>query len=218
MKNSIQEIKEKYDSLTIKLDEVTEKEKQISERGEQLAFDYKICDEAFEDAKNHFDKIEKTIEKRKKNFVEKNYLKRLNKINGGIIAASLLGTGVLNLFGIPAQYFFAAAGSILLSCVYSIADMIIFHDKCEEKYLEQFEGLESTERIRNTSDVAYVNQLRKEEELKNIQGKIIDNTKELNETKTQKREIENQIIDTKLNGFDHIFGEKIIEGPTLKLK
>ena len=55
---------------------------------------------------------------------------------------------------------------------------------------------------------SYVIKLQREKELRDTQGRIIDNTKKLNQAVAKRKSIEAEIIDVKLNAFDEIIDEK----------
>ena len=60
-------------------------------------------------------------------------------------------------------------------------------------------------------------ELQREKELRDTQGRIIDNTKKLNQAVAKRKSIEAEIIDVKLNAFDEIIDEKTA-AQTLTLK
>ena len=102
----------------------------------------------------------------------------------------------------------------------SIIDMQLFWDKTKERGYVEFEELESTKNTRDVSDKAYVEKLKAEKELREVQWKLIEHTKVLNEIKRRKNKIENKIRDIKINTFDKIMNcdSQELDGQRLVLK
>ena len=125
----------------------------------------------------------------------------------GIIIGMLAGT-------ITNPLFLPIIGTF---CIGSLVDLKASWKNMKKLGENKFENLESTQRTRDVSDRAYVIKLQREKELRDTQGRIIDNTKKLNQAVAKRKSIEAEIIDVKLNAFDEMFDEKTT-AQTLTLK
>lgn len=220
MKEVLKDIKTDYDELNVELDKVKEEEKEAEEVREKLSLDHKACDEVFNSACDHFRKIENRIEKRKEKFAAKKCSRRVSIVGFGTAAISLAIAFINIKFGLITQPFYAFAGAALLGCMACVIDMELFWDKTKEKAFNAFEELESTKNTRDVSDKAYIEKLNAEKELREVQGKIIEHTKVLNDIKRRRNDIENKIRDIKINTFDKIMNNdsQELDGQRLVLK
>ena len=125
----------------------------------------------------------------------------------GIIIGMLAGT-------ITNPLFLPIIGTF---CIGSLVDLKASWKNMKKLGESKFENLASTQRTRDVSDRAYVIKLQREKELRDTQGRIIDNTKKLNQAVAKRKSIEAEIIDVKLNAFDEIIDEKTA-AQTLTLK
>ena len=220
MKKVLKDIKTDYNELNVELEKVNEEEIKAEEVCEKLSLDYKACDEVFNSACDHFRKIENRIKKRKEEFASKKCSRQVSIVGFGTAAISLVIAFINTKLGLITQPFYAYVGAALLGCMASIIDMQLFWDKTKEKGYVEFEELESTKSTRDVSDKAYVEKLKAEKELREVQGKLIEHTKVLNEIKRRKNKIENKIRDIKINTFDKIMNcdSQELDGQSLVLK
>lgn len=216
----IENIRNKYNDLNVELEEIKKEEIEAEEEREKLSLDYKVCDEVFSSAGDHFKKIEKRIEKRKEKFANKKCSRQVSFVGFGTAAISLIIAFINIKLGLIAQPFYAYVGAALLGCMACIIDMELFWDKIREKALSEFEELDSTKNTRDVSDKAYVEKLKAEKDLRDVQGKIIEHTKVLNNIKNRRNKVEAQIRDIKVNTFDQIMNSdsKELNGQSLLLK
>ena len=205
MKKVLENIKETYENLTNKLKEIKIQENEERKEGEKLALDYKVCDDKFQTSSDQFNKIENRIKKKKEKYVIRRNSRHFKIVTLLTLASSLL-IALINInIGLIAQPLYAILGCVGLSCIAGMIDLSIFWNKLTPKYEKDFEDLESTQNSRRISDKAYTNKLRHEQELRNVQSKIITHTKKLNKTIRKRQEIESQINKLKQSTFDQIF-------------
>lgn len=217
MKNMLENIKNKYVELNGKLESVNEEEKIANKTKEELALEFGMADDVYQAASDHFNKIEKRINNRKEGYAKR---KCTNHLAIAAFSTSFICSIIafinINL-GLIAQPFYAYCGAFMMGCIASFFEIHLFWDKIKEKAFNQFEEFESTKRSRDVSDKAYVEKLRAEKELREVQGKIIDNTKVLNAVKSKKHSIENEITELKVNAFDSVMQQNIKENDDIKL-
>ena len=206
MKDLLELVRNRYQKLNEQLKSAREEEAKYDSEKSRLAFDYKIKDDAYEDACNHFDKIEERIKKRKEKYVKENTLTHKKTLLSALASVATLTIGIGMLFGlITNPLFLPIVGSFTIA---TLIELKLSWKNIKKELEEKFEELESTKRIRDVSDRAYVNKLQKENELREIQNEIIENTKKLNQAKAKVRSAEQEIMGVKEDAFDLIVDEK----------
>ena len=175
-------------------------------------------DNVYNSACDHFSKIERRIKERKATYVKSKCVKHTNTVCLITLLSTLAISAVNIVLGLITQPLYSILGCFALSCIAGMADITISWNKIQKKSEIKFEELESTKRTREISDKAYVNKLQRERELREVQGKIIENTKKLNAIIAKRKSIESQIIDIKINTFDQIINNEDIQTQTLILK
>ena len=206
MKDLLELVRNRYQKLNEKLNLAREEEAKFDSEKSRLAFDFKIKDDAYEDACKHFDKIEKRINERKEKYVKENSLTHKKTIFSAVASIATLTIGIGMLFGaITNPLFLPIVGSFTIA---TLIDLKTSWKYIKKELEEKFEELESTKRIRDISDKAYVNKIQKERELREVQAEIIDNTRKLNLAKAKRISIENEIMGVKVETFDLIVDEK----------
>ena len=172
-------------------------------------------DDALEDINNHFEKIENRLNERKNKYVKRSLLTHPKTLISMGLGATTLGIIIGMLAGtITNPLFLPIIGTF---CIGSLVDLKSSWKNMKKLGESKFENLASTQRTRDVSDRAYVIKLQREKELRDTQGRIIDNTKKLNQAVAKRKSIEAEIIDVKLNAFDEIIDEKTA-AQTLTLK
>lgn len=214
MYKNINDVIEQYNILTSRLDEVVKEEKEVNSVREKLSLDYKMYDDAYESADNHFNKIENRINERKEKYAIKKCSNYMLLIGGSVTLLALIC--YINL-GLIAKSFSVLYSSCLWGGIASLISFQLFWKKIKEKSYEKFEELESTKRSRDVADKAYVEKLKAEKELREVNGKIIDNTKKINQIKNKKRSLESEITALKVNAFDSVIQQNTKENDNIKL-
>lgn len=200
----LENIRNKYNELTSKLEEVKKEEEQSEVVREQIALEYKEKDAVYQAACDQFNKIESRINKRKEKYANKKCSNHVCMASFGTTLVSLI-VAIINInLGLITQPFYAYCGAAMLGCIAAAIDIELFWEKVKEKSFVKFEELESTKRTRDVSDVAYTEKLKAEKELREVQNKSIDHTKILNDIKRRKDSLEKDIRDIKISSFDQI--------------
>lgn len=215
MKDLLEQVRNNYTELQRKLVLAKAEELEANQEKEKLALQFKMQDDALEDINNHFEKIEKRLNERKTKYVKRSLLTHPKTLISMGLGATTLGIIIGMLAGtITNPLFLPIIGTF---CIGSLVDLKASWKNMKKLGESKFENLASTQRTRDVSDRAYVIKLQREKELRDTQGRIIDNTKKLNQAVAKRKSIEAEIIDVKLNAFDEIIDEKTA-AQTLTLK
>lgn len=215
MKDLLEQVRNNYTELQRKLELAKAEELEANQEREKLALEFKMQDDALEDINNHFEKIENRLNERKNKYVKRSLLTHPKTLISMGLGATTLGIIIGMLAGtITNPLFLPIIGTF---CIGSLVDLKASWKNMKKLGESKFENLASTQRTRDVSDRAYVIKLQREKELRDTQGRIIDNTKKLNQAVAKRKSIEAEIIDVKLNAFDEIIDEKTA-AQTLTLK
>lgn len=205
MKDLLELVRNRYQELNERLTSAKEEQEKFEQEKEKLALDFKVKDDSFEAACNHFDKIEARIKNRKEKFVKENVSTHRKTLISTIGSTATIIIIIGMLFGaITNPLFLPIIGSLTIA---SLIDLKLSWKNIKKELEDKFEELESTKRIRDISDKAYVNKLKRENELREVQGEIITNTRNLNLAKAKVQSIENEIMGVKVDTFDLIIDE-----------
>ena len=215
MKDLLEKVRNNYAELQRNLESAKAEEAVANEEREKLALEFRMQDDALEEANNHFERIENRISDRKIKYVKRSLLTHPKTLINMGLGIATLGIIIGMLAGAIANpLFLPIIGTFYIG---SLADLKASWNNMKKLGESKFENLKSTQRTREISDRVYVMKLQREKELRDTQGKIIDNTKRLNQAVAKRKSIEAEIIDVKLNTFDEIIDEKIA-AQTLTLK
>lgn len=215
MKDLLEQVRNNYTELQRKLELAKAEELEANQEKEKLTLEFKMQDDALEDINNHFEKIENRLNERKNKYVKRSLLTHPKTLISMGLGATTLGIIIGMLAGaITNPLFLPIIGTFCIGC---LVDLKASWKNMKKLGESKFENLASTQRTRDVSDRAYVIKLQREKELRDTQGKIIDNTKKLNQAVAKRKSIEAEIIDVKLNAFDEIIDEKTA-AQTLTLK
>ena len=215
MKDLLEQVRNNYTELQRKLELAKAEELEANQEREKLALEFKMQDDALEDINNHFEKIENRLNERKNKYVKRSLLTHPKTLISMGLGATTLGIIIGMLAGtITNPLFLPIVGTF---CIGSLVDLKASWKNMKKLGESKVENLASTQRTRDVSDRAYVIKLQREKELRDTQGRIIDNTKKLNQAVAKRKSIEAEIIDVKLNAFDEIIDEKTA-AQTLTLK
>lgn len=215
MKDLLEKARNNYAELQRNLEAAKAEEAASNEEREKLALEFRMQDDALEEANNHFERIENRISDRKIKYVKRSLLTHPKTLINMGLGTATLGIIIGMLAGaITNPLFLPIVGTFYIG---GLVDLKASWKNMKKLGESKFENLKSTQRTREVSDRAYVMKLQREKELRDTQGKIIDNTKRLNQAVAKRKSIEAEIIDVKLNTFDEIIDEKTT-AQTLTLK
>lgn len=215
MKDLLEKVRNNYKELQGKLEIAKADELEANQEREKLALEFKMQDDALEEINNHFERIENRITDRKKKYVKRSLLTHPKTLINMGLGTATLGTIIGMVAGtITNPLFLPIFATFYLG---GLVDLKASWKNMKKLGESKFENLASTQRSRDVADRAYVIKLQREKELRETQGKIIDNTKKLNQAVAKRKSIEAEIIDVKLNAFDEFIDEKTA-AQTLTLK
>ena len=206
MKDLLELVRKRYQELNKRLEAAKQEVETYDQNRERLSLEFTIADNQYEDACEHFDRIERRINKKQDEFIQKQLLTHKKTLLSAGLSVATVGIGIGMLTGaIVNPLFLPIIGSITIA---GLIDLKSSWKRMKLEIEERFENLESTKRIREVSDKAYVRKLQAEKNLRNVQGEIITNTRNLNLAKAKQTSIENEMMGVKVDTFDLIVDEQ----------
>jgi hypothetical protein len=206
MKDLLELVRNRYKELNARLNAAKEEEAKYESIKETLAIEFNINDNLYEEACNHFERIEKRINNRKKEFIKKRLMTHKKIIISALSSIATITIASCMAFGaITNPLFLPIIGSFTIA---SLVDIKCSWKNIKQELEDKFENLNSTKKAREVSDRAYVTKLQREEECRKIQDEIINNTRNLNLAKAKRISIENEMMGVKSDAFNMIIDEK----------
>ena len=207
MEELLKNIKNKYEELNKKINELTLEEEGLKEEHNILMDEYNLCNKAYSDSCDTYIKFNNKIEGKKRKYVKKKNSRHINLVMLTTLLICLTIAGINIELGLIANKFSACMGCLIFSAVTGIIDINVFYDKLTKKYEKEFDELDSTKKAEETLDKFYVKKLRNEKQLNDSKTKIMEHSKKISDVARERNRTEKEIDDLKFKFFNKIFGE-----------
>lgn len=211
MEKFLKNIKNKYEELNKKNNDLTLKEEKLKEEHDVLLDEYNLCNKAYNNSCDAYAKYNNRLEDKKKKYIKKKHNRHVNLVMLISLIICLTIAGINSYLGLIVNKFSACMGCLLLSSLLGLVDINLFWDRLRKKYEKDFDELDSTKKSKETLDKLYVQKLRNEKGFNDIKIKVIKHSKIISEVTREKNKVEKEINDLKVKFFKEIIVEPDID-------
>lgn len=210
-------IRNKYNELIKKHKQLKSEEEKLKDEHADLLEEYNLCNKAYSDSCDIYTKVDNRLNERERKYIAKKHSKHINKVMLITLVLALGCASIYSALGFVADKFLLYWGSCILAPIAGLIDIKFFWDKLRKKYEEDFKNLDSTKSTKDTLDKLYVQKLRNNKELNEINEKVVSHSKLTTAVSNEKKSIEDEIKNLKFKFFEDTFGSDVVLSDENKL-